>query len=154
MNQGRRPPHPTPELSVPVMASTHSPELHVFHGGAHLGGREGRQSHAQDVSERMGQSHPKFFFPWPPSMLGLSCRAEKSLQLWFLLYEMEITHTEYHEPHTGDTHFAVIGMGGQCQDTTTYSPNGSFLFSTDSLAKVLEPSGYLNTEKVVPYTDG
>lgn len=53
-------------------------------------------------------------------------------------------------PHTGDTHFSGIGMGGQCQDTTTYSPDGSFLFSTDFLAKVLEPRGYLNTEKVVP----
>lgn len=37
-------------------------------------GREGQQSHAQDVSERMGQSNPKFFFSWPPSMLGLNCR--------------------------------------------------------------------------------
>lgn len=63
---------------------------------------------------------------------------------------MEITHTGYHRPHTGDTHVTVIAMGGSCQDTTTYSPNGSFLFSTESLAKVLEPSGYLKTEEVVP----
>lgn len=106
-------------------------------------GRKGQQSHAQDVSKRMGQSHPKFFFSRPPSMFGLNCRAEKSLQLWFFLDEMEITHAGYHGTHTGDTHVTMIGMGSSCQDTTTYSPNGSFLFSTEFLAKVLEPSGYL-----------
>lgn len=97
------PPPPPPKLSVRVTPSTHSPKLHIFHGGADAGGVERQQSHAQDVSEKTGPSHPKFFSSWPPSTLGLNCRAEKSLQLWFLLDKMEIAHPGYHGPHVGDT---------------------------------------------------
>lgn len=115
MKQGRHPPRPPScqyqlELQQPAQSPMFSTVRLISEG------QEGQQSCAQDVSERMGQSHPKFFFCWPPPTLRFNCRAEKSLQLWFLLDKMEVTHTKYHGPHTG---FAVIGMSDQSQDMTT-----------------------------------
>lgn len=81
------------------------------------GKKEGQQSHPRDVSERTGRSYPKCFFSWSPTTLGLNCRAEKPLQEWFLLDEMEIIHAGL---HAGDMDFAALGMGGQCQNMTTH----------------------------------
>lgn len=88
---------PPPELSIPLKSWS----LLSFTVGAGDGGAEGWQYYEQGSSQRMGHSYPKIFFPRPPLMPGLNCRAEKSLQLWFFSNKMEIAHNGHHEPHMG-----------------------------------------------------
>lgn len=88
---------PPPEPSIPLKAWS----LLSFTVGAGDGGAEGWQYYEQGSAQRMGHSYPKIFFPRPPLMPGLNCRAEKSLQLWFFSNKMEIAHNGHHEPHMG-----------------------------------------------------
>lgn len=83
---------PTPELSVPVKASTCSPKPPDFHGGADFRGAGRTTSSLTGCFGEHGAIPPQAFFSWPSSTLRLNCIAEKSLQLWLLLEKWKL-HT-------------------------------------------------------------
>lgn len=147
-------PH-NPELSVPVKAFICSRKPHDFHVGADFRGA-GRTTSSLTGSFWDHRAIPTqaILLLVSPSTFRLNCRAEKSPQLWILLEKWKL-HTMDMMGLTQVLLWLGNGWPWPRHDhkALVQSPSGSFVSSTEPLAKVWEPSNYLETA-VMPWDEG